>query len=934
MTKIILFFFIFHYCFILNAQKNYKFNHYTTDDGLPTNTIYAITEDKNGNIVCGTDNGLTFFDGNDFITLNVKDGLINPYIVSVMTDDKGVLWFINYNGKIQKFENNKITSTSIFSNQTNAFLYTSETLYLYTSQNRYANNAYFYIQINKKGQPIRKLSSRTDNAPKIAPPILVQDHKEIKIIKNFMVYDNKKIAIPGGISLLHKVIFRKNDVLLLDEKFLFIVDFTGRLLSKIQLPSALSEKVIYKHDFIVDKQNNCWLNIQNQGLFILKNNQWLAINENLGLNSIDYINFLYCDSQGKMWVATNEKGLFCIPSTTISYYQFPNENNYFNGFALSKDKTELFVSSKFCLYEYRNNALNFIKKTNSELKIENYRSLPVIYVQKPQRTKWDKNLNMLTVQGKYLIRYDTINCVAGIGLNAIKINNNQVKSNFNEKIKNVVLYKDEYYFNNSKEISVRNIDHKEIKIKRKLKLNIKGYIQDFIFIKDTLWIATEDKIYKAFLEKIVDSITTINGKSVVNVNKIKVVGDYVFLCSTTGLFMIKSNQNRVLNKYNFLPNNEVYNAEFLNNELFVATKNGLAKIATTAVFKPSQKPKLQLFYNNKVVGKIQSVSKEKAIKIDLKIQNFNPVQNQIIQYKTDNLNWINTQNKTLIFPSLSYGKHKLTVRVKDVNSEWTIKILPMHKAFPYYLQWWFIALVLLLATAILYMFYQNRIKKIRAKKQLEIETNNRVAELRQSALSAMMNPHFIFNSLNAIQYYVNSNQRDKSSEHLGKLSRLVRLFLSQASAPFISLEDEINRLKLYVELEKIRFNNFDFAVNIDANIDAKNIKIPNMIVQPFIENAVLHGVSHLTENDGNIDLNFQLNQHVLTIEIVDNGFGIDNKKQKNDTHISKGISIITERLEILQQSYPEKIFSIKQQKASSDKVRKGHSVIILVTILD
>ena len=339
-----------------------------------------------------------------------------------------------------------------------------------------------------------------------------------------------------------------------------------------------------------------------------------------------------------------------------------------------------------------------------------------------------------------------------------------------------------------------------------------------------------------------------------------------------------------------------------------------------------------MFYNSKIISTIKSSSSQEAIKINLKIQNFNAIKNQIIQYKIDNFNWVTSQTKTLFFQSLAYGNHTLLVRVKDVNSAWAKQSISIYKSYPFYLKWWFILVSNLILLLIIYLIYRNRIKKIKAKKQLEIATNNRVAELRQSALSAMMNPHFVFNSLNAIQYFVNSNQPEKSSEHLAKLARLVRLFLSQASEPFISLSDEIKRLKLYLELEQVRFMNFEFTFNIDKNIDIYQTTIPNMIVQPFIENAILHGVSHLKENDGKIYLNFRLNQNVLTIEILDNGFGIAIDKPKNNAHISKGIAIITERIEILQESYPEKTFTIVQENAFSDQLRKGHKVIIVVTI--
>ncbi|HCQ12326.1 MAG TPA: hypothetical protein DIU01_03510 [Flavobacterium sp.] len=712
------------------------------------------------------------------------------------------------------------------------------------------------------------------------------------------------------------------------------MDFKGEIVQKIKLPNSLSQNVIYKYDFVVDKQNNCWLNLQNKGLFILKNNKWNAINENLGLNTTDNINFLFCDTKGKMWIATNEKGLFCIANTAISYYQFPNENNFFNGFALAADAKSLFVSSKFCLYSYKNKDLDFLKKSNSEIKIDSYDSVPVFYLSRQQNTQWDSSLEMLLVQGRQLLKYDLGTSFSLNGTNSISINKNQkqLKSNIKEKIKNVVFYKNDYYFNNSENITIRTFDENRFVLQRDLRLNIKGYIQDFAFIKDTMWIATEGKVYKTFREKVVDSISMINGIKAENVNKIKVINDVVFLCSNSGLFILKNKENRVLNKYNFLPNNEVYNVALFGDELLVATKDGLAKIAISLIFSSSVTPKLELFYKGKITTKIISSSKQELIKIELRIQNFNAVKNQIIQFKIDDLNWVTTQNKFLNFQSLSYGNHTLSVRVKDVNSNWTTKTISIQKEYPFYLKWWFILVANLLLIGIVFFIYQHQIKKIKAKKQLEIEANNRVAELRQSALSAMMNPHFVFNSLNAIQYFVNSNQKEKSSEHLGKLSRLVRLFLSQAAEPFISLEDEINRLKLYVELEQIRFENFDFKVNIDSNIDQKNVKIPNMIVQPFIENAILHGVSHLKEKDGKIDLSCNLSNDILTIEVIDNGFGIDLNKLKNDTHISKGIAIIKERIEILQQSYPERVFSITQESVFNDTIRKGHRVKIVISI--
>ena len=939
MKTILIFLLCFSYT-IICAQTKYKFNHFTTDEGLPSNSIYSITEDKKGIIVLGTDNGLTFFDGNDFINYNIKDGLINPYITAVSIDEKGVVWFINYNGKLQKFENNKIINVPIFTETYNHLLNLKNKLFLYTIQNRYSNKCYGFKEINKENWSILK-PVNTTFFRRIAPPILVQDDQEIQFKNNCLLYKNFKVQLPQEVEFLHKAIFRKKDVCLLDENFLFFVNSKGIIINKIKLPQPLSLNPTFKYDFIVDKQEKCWLSIQSKGLFELKNNYWNPVSENLGLNVSDNINFLHCDKKGRIWIATNEKGLFCIPSTYISCIQLKGQENYFNGFANAADNKSLFVSTKFSLFSYKNKKLNLIQKSNLEIKIGNYNKALIFYSLYKENVIRDRKINHQNILGKQIIKKeeDKIYVLAGNSSIRILKNGNSNFKNINakipkkEKIKQVVFYKNEYYFNNAEKINIRTFNDDFIHDKRELKFKIKGYIEDFAFINDTMWIAANNAIYKVFNEQIIDSITQINNVKLDNIHKIKPAGEAVFLCAGNGLFKISKTGNYVLNKYNFLPNNDVYNVSLFENELFVATKDGLSIIDNNLITKKSDQPIFDVFYNAKKFRDLTIDSDLNSIKLSLKIKNFYATKNQIIQYKIDDSPWIIAPTKNLYFQALSYGSHTVSVRVRDVNSNWTTKKILVYKHFPFYLKWWFIVLANIFLIGLIYAIYRYQIKKVNAKKILKIETNNKIVELRQNALSAMMNPHFIFNSLNAIQYFINSNQKEQSSEHLGKLARLVRLFLSQASEPFISLSDEINRLKLYLELEQVRFINFDFNFNVDEKINTDQTKIPNMILQPFIENAILHGVSHLTEKDGKIDLNFYIRQNILTIEVIDNGFGLDKNKLKDDGHISKGIAIITERIEILQQLYPEKIFSLSQENAFPDAIRKGHKVVIVVAIL-
>ena len=922
--------------FFVKAQTQYKSFRFTTDDGLPSNIIYSIAEDYKHNIVLGTDNGLSVFNGNDFKNYNVKDGLNNPYIVSVCSD-KNAIWLINYGGKLQRFENNKITSTPIFSTNKNEIKIHKNSIFLSTQQNRHLNKTYDFVKIDKsnyKSEP--KFNTKKPN--RIAPAILTQNGLEIVFKNDFVTYKNYDFKLSDAIKFIHKIIFRKNDVCILDDDFFYILNFQGNILSKIKLPTNISANAICRYDFITDQSENCWLSIQNQGLFILKNNIFAPINETLGLTKQDNINFLFLDSSGKIWIATNEKGLVCVPSTLIETVLLKNADNYFTGFATTENKETMFFSSRFDLYSIdKYDKIQFLEKSKSEIILNNFGAMPVYNTIEISNNIWNKNQNILKISGRQIIEkigennFITLN--RGGAINNIKQNSINVIVNkiaVKEKIQSVEKHKNEYYFNNGQEIDIRTFDNKFIYRKRKLKFKINGFIEDFTFINDTMWIAANNAVYKVFNEKIIDSITEINDVKLDNVRRIKQIENDVYLCAGNGLFKISKNRNRVLNKYNFLPTNDVYNVADFDNNIFVATNAGLVKISQEFVNNKSKNPVFDIVSNNKIISKLEIANNQESASVELNIQNFYANENQIIHYKIDNSTWIQTKTKTINFQSIASGNHKVQIRVKDVNSDWEIMVLSVYKEYPFYLKWWFFMILALF----IFMIYKYQIKKINQKKAQEIATNNQIIELRQNALSAMMNPHFIFNSLSAGQYFINSNQLEKSSEHVGKLARLVRLFLSQSSQSFISIADEIKRLKLYVELEQVRFDNFEFELNIDPKIDVLLTKIPNMIVQPFIENAILHGISSPNISNGKIELNFSLKNDIITIDVIDNGFGIDINKPKNDNHISKGIAIIEERLLILKQSHPEKQFSIAQDFAFLNLERKGHKVEIIVTILD
>ena len=198
------------------------------------------------------------------------------------------------------------------------------------------------------------------------------------------------------------------------------------------------------------------------------------------------------------------------------------------------------------------------------------------------------------------------------------------------------------------------------------------------------------------------------------------------------------------------------------------------------------------------------------------------------------------------------------------------------------------------------------------KKVLAIEKE--LFDIQQKALQLQMNPHFIFNSLNAIQSFVIASNTDKAIHYLSKFSQLMRLILSNSRETSIPVKDELTALKHYMDIERLRFDNkFDYELEIDNNIDQEFMEIPPMIIQPFVENAIIHGLVH-SPDQGHIKISLQLQENFIFCTIADNGIGRKKAQEIRDAsgiiRRSRGMLITRERLEILNKQNKEK-FSVQ-----------------------
>jgi tetratricopeptide (TPR) repeat protein len=271
----------------------------------------------------------------------------------------------------------------------------------------------------------------------------------------------------------------------------------------------------------------------------------------------------------------------------------------------------------------------------------------------------------------------------------------------------------------------------------------------------------------------------------------------------------------------------------------------------------------------------------------------------LVQYHTiqDSLTKMNTQARIATFE----------IEQQQQQKENEIENLQIQKTTQrnYYL-FGGVLLLLILIAVISRIFYKRK----RDREQLTTEFKKQLAEAETKALRAQMNPHFIFNSLNSINSFVMDQKHEIASDYLIKFSKLIRLILDNSRSETISLEKELETLKLYVVLEAARFDNkFKCIYHVSDDVDTNSIKIPPMLLQPFVENAIWHGLMQ-KEGEGTITIDISMNneqitdnsEQLLKISITDDGIGrakAAELKSKSATHKSHGLKVTSQRIEML-----------------------------------
>ena len=297
-------------------------------------------------------------------------------------------------------------------------------------------------------------------------------------------------------------------------------------------------------------------------------------------------------------------------------------------------------------------------------------------------------------------------------------------------------------------------------------------------------------------------------------------------------------------------------------------------------------------------------------------------------YKLDGIDkdWVETNKNSVTYSGLSNGDYIFLVKAVNNDGVWgNVSRFDIAIQAPFWKVWWFYGLLLIAIIAILFWLYTFKLKQVKKEEAIKSQFAQQIAEIEMKALRAQMNPHFIFNSMNSIQKFILKNDSFSASQYLTKFSKLIRLILDNSNQNYISLESEIALLKLYIEIEDLRFDNqFEYEIKIDDSLNTEAVQIPSMIIQPYIENAIWHGLLH-KETKGKLTLEItKLDDAMIKVVVSDDGIGRQKALELKSKQILKrksyGLQITEDRIDILNKTKSNKtqlqIFDLKDEEGN------------------
>ena len=321
---------------------------------------------------------------------------------------------------------------------------------------------------------------------------------------------------------------------------------------------------------------------------------------------------------------------------------------------------------------------------------------------------------------------------------------------------------------------------------------------------------------------------------------------------------------------------------------------------------------------------------ERNIDLQVSLNKFSDNAEVVYSYKLDDDEWKEMgTDRRLSLRDVAVGDHTIQFKASHRQHVILSESFSFHIDRFFYEQWWFRILVLSTIVFFLVAIYYL----LRSLKRNREYYNRQVIEMELNALRSQMNPHFLFNTLNSIKNYVLTKSPDEAAYYLTKFSQLIRSILENSKVPLLTLQQELDSIKLYVEMEHLRFGGeFEYNIHVDEDIDVLQFKIAPMLIQPFIENAIWHGLMNI-KSDRKLSISFVSNREGVLCTVEDNGIGLTKSKElqskRNQHKKSLGLDITLQRIKNI-----NILYNIDAHVDIADRHPKGTIVTVYLPSLD
>lgn len=914
-----------------------EFKTFSIKDGLSNNYVSCIKEDTAHNLWIGTNNGLSEYNGIHFKNYYPLGNSVQCSVQDIAFDHKGRKWLATNEGVFLQDGKTFIPVTRLL-NEKNTIINTIHVDREGTTW--YGNSDGLYRIRESKGSYSVTKYDKTMGFMNNSITCINEDPKGQLWIGTYgdgaYVYDGKKFSrIDLQLELYKQTVldiyFDNRDNAWLSTLSHGVAQYStvSKSFSWLTEQEGLSNNHV--RSTLQDQSGNYWFGTSGGGVCNYFGKQFTVYDKSSGLAG-NFIYSIFRDSRKRLWIGTSDKGLSLLDSSKFFNY---NKSNGFENVkvkAIAEDNRGILYFGTDGQGVYSYDGISF--KPIEELSKKYIRAI----IKDKEETLW------IATAGTGLYRLETQD-------SKVSLTNYTVKEGLLHNRLTSLLYDRSgrlWYGTENNGIGCLvngMIQKRSVTTKEGLRSNaIRCMTEDN---SGYLWLGTAGDgiasmpLYQGDLK--VRTYDHTNGLSSSNIYLIcSDSRNHIFTGTETGLDDIYLDKDRKPTDIKHYSKGEGFtgietcqNAVFTDPDgtIWFGTINGLTKYNPANLVKNEHEPvttitNVKLFYEpiantsfKAKVGDWNTISSldlphdQNHLTFDFLAINFsNP---EAVKYqwmlKGFDKDWspVSTQH-TFSYPNLNPGNYTFMVKACNEDGVWNKHPtqLSFHISPPFWLRWWFITLSIILIGSVVIIVFKwrvNRVKLKAAEEQKKTQMEKDIVELEQKALRLQMNPHFIFNALNSIQSQIGTDNEQAARYYLAKFSRLMRQILDNSRQASITLDEEIHTLENYLLIEKFcNGDRFDYTITVDPDLEKDYIKIPPMLLQPFIENAIKHGLKYINETRGLIEVSFSEKNNLLECSVTDNGIGRVkaeefNKSSKETYHKSTALLVTKERLDLLKE---------------------------------